>query len=243
MEVASVKIIYIPLRRNTIINFAVIAFLFVILLSINAGDAMTVLNPAGNEAIYKGNENKPVVALECNVVWGTEYVGPMLDILKENDIRITFFIGGEWAKDNPELLKRMAEEGHEIGNHGYSHKHHNNLNLDGNKREILETEKVIESILGIKTRLFAPPYGEFNKTTLQAAGSLGYRTIMWSIDTIDWRRDGTEKIIQRVMKNPHNGALILMHPTKDTLTALPVIIDKLQGLGYRFGTVSEAISE
>jgi probable sporulation protein (polysaccharide deacetylase family) len=243
MEVASVKIIYIPLRRNTIINFAVIAFLFVILLSINAGDAMTVLNPAGNEASYKGNENKPVVALECNVVWGTEYVGPMLDILKENDIRITFFIGGEWAKDNPELLKRMAEEGHEIGNHGYSHKHHNNLNLDGNKREILETEKVIESILGIKTRLFAPPYGEFNKTTLQAAGSLGYRTIMWSIDTIDWRRDGTEKIIQRVMKNPHNGALILMHPTKDTLTALPVIIDKLQGLGYRFGTVSEAISE
>jgi probable sporulation protein (polysaccharide deacetylase family) len=243
MEVASVKVIYIPFRRTTVINLAVIAFLFLVLLTINAGEAMTVLNPSGSEAIYKGNESKPIVALECNVVWGTEYIAPMLDILKEKDIRITFFIGGDWAKENPELLKRMAEEGHEIGNHGYSHQHHNNLDLDGNKKEILNTEKVIESILGVKTTLFAPPYGEFNKTTLQAADSLGYQTIMWSIDTIDWRRDGVDKILQRALKDPHNGALILMHPTKDTVAALPAIIEKLQTLGYRFGTVSDAIKE
>jgi peptidoglycan/xylan/chitin deacetylase (PgdA/CDA1 family) len=154
---------------------------------------------------------------------------------------ITFFIGGDWAKNNPDLLKRIAGEGHEIGNHGYSHQHHNNLNLDGNRKEILDTEKVVEAVTGIKTTLFAPPYGEFNKTTLQAAASLGYQTIMWSIDTIDWRRDGTDKILQRVMKDPHNGALILMHPTADTVTALPVMIEKLQGLGYHIGTVSDAI--
>jgi len=100
---------------------------------------------------------------------------------------------------------------------------------------------VIEAETGIKTTLFAPPYGEFNDTTLQAADSLGYRTIMWSIDTIDWKRDGKEKILQRVMKNPHNGALILMHPTADTVAVLPVIIEKLQGLGYHIGTVSDAI--
>jgi len=243
MEVTPVKVIFIPLRRNTILNLVIIVLLFVVLLSINAGDAMTVLNPSYNEAIYKGNENRPLIALECNVVWGTEYIPPMLDILKEHDVKITFFIGGEWAKDNPDLLKRMAEEGHEIGNHGYSHKHHNSLNLDGNRKEIMDTEKVIEEVLGIKTRLFAPPYGEYNKTTLQAASSLGYQTIMWSIDTIDWRRDGTDKIIQRVMKNPHNGALILMHPTADTNKALPVIIERMRELGYRFSTVSDVLSD
>jgi len=241
MEVETVKVIFLSFRRNTIIHFAIVALLFLLLLSIHAGEAMTVLNPSDNTPIYKGNENEQVIALECNVVWGTEYIGPMLDILKEKDIRITFFIGGDWAKNNPDLLKRIAGEGHEIGNHGYSHQHHNNLNLDGNRKEILDTEKVVEAVTGIKTTLFAPPYGEFNKTTLQAAASLGYQTIMWSIDTIDWRRDGTDKILQRVMKDPHNGALILMHPTADTVTALPVMIEKLQGLGYHIGTVSDAI--
>jgi peptidoglycan/xylan/chitin deacetylase (PgdA/CDA1 family) len=105
------------------------------------------------------------------------------------------------------------------------------LNRTG--KEILDTEKEIESITAIKTRLFAPPYGEFNDTTLKAADSLGYKTIMWSIDTIDWRRDGVDKIIHRVMKNPHNGALVLMHPTADTVTALPIIIEGLAKPGLQ----------
>ena len=242
MEVESVKVIFLPFRRDAIIHFVIVALvLLLFVLSVQGREAISALNPAGGIPIYKGNETKQVVALECNVVWGTEYMEPMLDTLKEKDIRITFFVGGEWARDNPDLLKRMAEEGHEIGNHGYSHRHHNNLNLEGNRKEILDTEKVIEAAIGVKTSLFAPPYGEFNDITLQAADSLGYRTVLWSIDTIDWRRDGTDNILQRVMKNPHNGALILMHPTADTVTVLPVIIEKLQGLGYHIGSVSDAI--
>ena len=106
-----------------------------------------------------------------------------------------------------------------------------------------DTEKEIETITKIKTRLFAPPYGEYNDTTIKAADSLGYRTIMWSIDTIDWRRDGIDKIIHRVMKNPHNGALVLMHPTADTVSALPVIIEGLKNQGFNIGTVSDALKE
>lgn len=235
------KILFIPLKRKTLAQVSVITFAIVLLLLLNSTEAIMVLNPTYKQAIYKGNENNSIIAFECNVVWGTEHVGPMLDIFKEQDIRITFFIGGEWAKDNPDLLKRMVVEGHELGNHGYSHKHHNNLNLEQNRKEILDTEKVIESITGIKTSLFAPPYGEFNDTTLKAAHSLNYQTIMWSIDTIDWRRDGVDKIIARVMKNPHNGALVLMHPTADTVTALPIIIEKLKSLDYSIGTVTDAL--
>ncbi|HHY81063.1 MAG TPA: polysaccharide deacetylase family protein [Clostridiales bacterium] len=237
------KVIFIPIRRNTVIHLLVISFLILLLIFLNTGEAMSVLNRTLSKPIYQGNSSKPIIAFECNVVWGTEYIAPMLDILKKYDIHITFFVGGDWAKDNEELLKRMVEEGHEIGNHGYNHKHHSRLSLDENRKEILDTEKVIESITGVKTKLFAPPYGEYNDTTVQAADSLGYRTIMWSIDTIDWRRDGTDKIIQRVLKNPHNGALVLMHPTADTISALPVIIERLMEQGYSIGTVSDAIAE
>src|SRR5665648_246243 len=123
------KVIFIPIKKNVIVNLVVISVLLLALLSLNVGNAMTVLNNVTSNPIYKGNENKPVIAFECNVVWGTEYVPQILDIFKEKDIKITFFIGGQWAKDNPELLKRIANEGHEIGNHGYKHKHHNQLDI------------------------------------------------------------------------------------------------------------------
>jgi probable sporulation protein (polysaccharide deacetylase family) len=237
------KVVFIPLRRNAIFQILIVSSLFMLLIFFNSTEAVTVLSPTFEPPIYNGNENNPTIAFECNVVWGTEYIIPMLQIFKEHDIRITFFIGGEWARENPELLKKIASEGHELGNHGYSHKHHSKLDFNQNRYEILETEKEIESITGVKTNLFAPPYGEFNDITLKAAHSLGYKTIMWSIDTIDWRRDGTEKIINRVMKNPHNGALVLMHPTADTVAALPVIIEGLQKQGFKIGTVSEALEE
>jgi len=230
-------------KRTLILCFAVVA-LIAFILSSGRGETLYVLSylSSGNP-IYKGDESQPRVAFECNVVWGTEYVPAMLDIFKQHGIKITFFIGGQWAEQNPELLKRMVQEGHELGNHGYSHKYHSKLNLEQNREEIMKAEKAIERITGVKTRLFAPPYGDFNKTTLQAAQSLGYKTIMWSIDTIDWRGDGVDSIIKRVFKNPHNGAFILMHPTEDTIKALPVIINGLRQRGYEIGRISDLLNE
>ncbi len=235
--------VLIVVKKRTIFLCVTAVILVTFLFSIGWGRTLSVLNYLTGNPIYKGDENKPQVAFECNVVWGTEYVPLMLDIFKENNIKITFFIGGAWAKQNPDLLKRMINEGHEIGNHGYDHKYHSKLNLEDNRKEIIRTEMVIKEIAGIKTRLFAPPYGDFNKTTLQAAQSLGYKTIMWSIDTIDWRRDGAHKITERVLKNPHNGAFILMHPTEDTVKALPGIINQLGQGGYQIGTISDLLAK
>jgi len=232
----------IVLRKKHIVLCFAIMMLIAIVASLGWDETRSVLSFSALSPIYKGPETHPLVAFECNVVWGTEYIPDMLDLLKENNIRITFFIGGEWAKDNPELLKRMVHEGHEIGNHGYHHKYHSKLSFEENCQEIIMTERTIEEIRGIKTRLFAPPYGDFNNTTLRAANSLGYKTIMWSIDTIDWRRDGVENIVKRVMKNPHKGAFILMHPTEDTIKALPIIIENLRQKGLEIGRISDLIS-
>ncbi|MCL6613832.1 MAG: polysaccharide deacetylase family protein, partial [Firmicutes bacterium] len=108
--------------------------------------------------------------------------------------------------------------------------------------EITDAEKAIEKITGKKTVLFAPPYGEFSELTLKAAESLNYKLIMWSIDTIDWKKPGVDYIVKKILKNADNGKIVLMHPTEDTVRALPVVIDNLQNQGYRITSVTELLS-
>jgi len=193
------------------------------------------------DPIYKGDEGDKKVAFACNVVWGNEYLPDMLSEFKKNNIRITFFIGGDWADKNKELLMRIYSDNHEIGNHGYNHLKHTQINDEKNKEEIIKTEEVIHSILGIKTNLFAPPYGDVNKKVTQIAEDLGYKVIMWSIDTIDWNTKDYTKILERVNKKIHNGAIILMHPTESTVKALPILINNILNSGYEIVPVSEVL--
>jgi probable sporulation protein (polysaccharide deacetylase family) len=193
------------------------------------------------EPIYKGLEEDREVAFACNVVWGEEFLPEMLKIFKENDIKISFFIGGQWAEKNEELLKAIHSEGHELGNHGYKHLYHSKLTPEANKQEIIKTEEAVKRITGVKTELFAPPYGDLNDTVVSSAESLGYKVIMWSVDTIDWNTKDYRKILERVEKKHHNGAIILMHPKKVTIEALPTMINNLRSHGYKITTVSEVL--
>ena len=191
--------------------------------------------------IFHGNSATPKVAFACNVFWGEEYLPAMLSTLNENNIKITFFIGGSWGKRFPALVTELATQGHELGNHTYSHPHPNTISKEKNKEQILRTEELVKELTTMKTSLYAPPYGEYNDTVLSAANELGYTTIMWSIDTIDWQRPPTEIIINRVMKKLHNGAIILIHPTEVTSKALPELIQQIQRKGYTISTVSDII--
>ncbi len=193
--------------------------------------------------IYHGKDTTNKVAFACNVFWGEEYLPAMLDTFAQNNVHITFFIGGSWAKQYPEILKTIAQGGHELANHSYSHPHPNALSKEKNQEQIIKTQAAIEEITGQKTVLYAPPYGEFNETVLNAAHELGYPTIMWSIDTIDWRRPDPGVIYGRIMKKIHPGAIILMHPTDPTSKALPGIIKDLRDKGYTITTVSDIIKD
>jgi len=193
--------------------------------------------------IYEGRGDKKAIAFTCNVAWGNEFLPPMLKVFEDKDVKITFFVEGRWAEKNPELLRLIDSKGHEIGNHGYSHAHHAQLSLEQNINEITDAEKVFEKITGKKTLLFAPPYGEFSELTEKAAESLNYKLIMWSIDTIDWKKPGVDYIVNKVLKNAGNGKIVLMHPTEDTVSAMPVIIENLQKQGYKITTVGDLLSE
>lgn len=195
------------------------------------------LAPAA-QPIFHGSSQAPRVALACNVFWGEEYLDTMLEVLAAQKISISFFIGGSWAKRNPETLLRIAESGHELGNHSYSHPHPKALNREQNQQEIQAAADIIYRITGHQTKLYAPPYGEYDEQALTAAADLGYKNILWSIDTIDWRRPPATVIIERVTKKLHNGAIILMHPTQPTVEALPELLQRIQAAGYEVVTVS-----
>ncbi len=217
-------------------GFAAAFFVLACLLPGLAERITTVLNAP--VPVYKGHPGKQQVALACNIFWGEEYLPAMLDALDRAGAKATFFIGGSWASRHPELVKQLADRGHELGNHSYSHPHPNSLGKQENQEQILRTERLVAGLTGVKTTLYAPPYGEFNAAVLAAAAELGYTTILWSIDTIDWKRPPAETILARVLGKLHNGAIILMHPTEPTAQALPELLFRIGERGYAVKPVS-----
>ena len=192
------------------------------------------------EPYYSGRSDTKI-SLMINVYWGTEYIEPMLEILDRYHAKTTFFVGWSWAVGNAETLKRIYAAGHEIGNHGYYHKDHSKIDAAYNKKEISEAHSAVKDILGLDMTLFAPPSGAFGDDTLSVAMDLGYRTVMWTRDTVDWRDHDAELIYKRAVKNVKGGDLILMHPTECTVKALERIIIEASNRGLKVGTVSEVL--
>ena len=197
---------------------------------------------ASENVIYRGNTNNKNISLMFNVYWGSDEVEQILDILTEKEVKATFFLGGSWADDNNDLILKIYEQGYEIGNHGYFHKDHTKISKEKNIQEISLTSELIEKICGNKVTLFAPPSGAYNKAMVNVCNDLGYKVIMWSKDTIDWRDKDENLCYNRAIKNPANGDLILMHPMVHTVKALPKIIDFYKQNGYNIVTVSENIA-
>ncbi len=232
---------FIILGRKTLISILVVALVLIILLVgfLRLNRAKEVFN---KDIYYQGSREEKIVAFACNIDWGNEYIGDMLDIFHDNKIKISFFPTGRWAEENRDLLLKIYRAGHEIGNHGYSHLDYDKLDYDGNYKEIAKAHKVIEGIIDESPKYFAPPSGAYNEFTIQAARNLGYKTILWSIDTIDWREDShKDLIVSRVIEKIHNSAIVLMHPTDETRKALPEIINKLYEMGYKIGRISDII--
>ncbi|MGN0820000.1 MAG: polysaccharide deacetylase family protein [Christensenellaceae bacterium] len=193
--------------------------------------------------IYNGNREGNSVALMFNVYENSENVKKIIGKLKEYNYKATFFVGGCWADDNNDAIAYIIESGNEIANHGYFHKNHKKLDLEQNISEIKNNHELIKGICGVEMKLFAPPSGAFNKDTLKASEMLGYKTIMWTKDTIDWRDKDVEKIVSRATKNLIGGDLVLMHPKDQTVVALDRILKYINEQGMVADTVSHVIAE
>ncbi len=194
--------------------------------------------------IYCVDTNEPVVALTFDSAWGTEDLGEILDILKKHNAPATFFVTGEWALKNPDAIVSIDNAGHEIANHGNSHKHMPQLSQADMAVEIKGCHDIIKKLTGKDMTLFRAPYSDWNDEVVATAHTLGYMSINQSVDSLDWKDYGVDSIIRTVCehKNLENGSIILLHNgstyTKD---ALDIMLTNLEQQGYSFVKVSNLI--
>ncbi len=219
----------------------VIMAMFIALIAITFSNSRALSVSGDSRVIYSGNSENNNVSFMINVYQHEDCVKNMLDILDIFNVKTTFFIGGSWAVKNIDLVKEIYTRGHELGNHGFYHRDHDKIDFDTNIQEITLCHKVVSENLGIEMTLFAPPSGAYDITTVDAATSLNYKTIMWTHDTIDWRDQDADLIYKRATKNLSNGDLILMHPTEKTVTALTSILSQAINNGFNPTTVSKCL--
>ena len=194
--------------------------------------------------IYSVESKEKVVALSFDAAWGNEDTQTILDILKENEIKVTFFMTGEWVNKYPEDVKKIAAEGHALGNHSENHKKMSAISAEECKKEILTVHNKVRELTGVEMEVFRPPYGDYDDKLVNVTYELGYYPIQWSVDSLDWKNYGVSSIIDTVVNHKalENGSIILMHNgSKYTADALQGVIDGLKKQGYTFVTIPELI--
>jgi polysaccharide deacetylase family sporulation protein PdaB len=192
--------------------------------------------------IYGVDTTERKVAISFDAAWGAEKTPEILDILDRYGVKTTFFLVGFWIDEHPDMVKEIAARGHEIGNHTANHPHLNSLDKEDIKRELAVVHEQIKSLTGQTAVLFRPPFGEYSNKVIEAARELGYYTIQWSVDSLDWQDLSADAIYRRVVGNVHPGAIVLFHNNAThTPAALPRIIETLKVDGYEIVPVSELI--
>lgn len=191
--------------------------------------------------IINGSTEDKVVYLTFDDGPKEKITPSILDILKQNNVKASFFFIGNRIKNNEKIVQRAYEEGHVVLNHSWSHPRLVTLTQDNIEKEIKETEDVLSTLVGKRPLLMRPPFGEVNSALLQTLKGLHYKIIIWSLDSFDWSKIEKDDIVDNVMSNVRPGEIILMHGKTETLKALPVIIEKLREQGYRFATVDSLV--
>jgi delta-lactam-biosynthetic de-N-acetylase len=202
------------------------------------------VQPVSPAEIDIGNTGRARIALTFDAGGPSEPTARILDILARHHVRATFFITGDWANLNPDLVRRIHNEGHEIGDHTMHHPDLRTLPDQEVCTELTQAEQVISSLTGVTTRpYYRPPYGGRDDRVRGLAAQVGYRTVYWTIDTLDWQTNATpESITKIVMDHITNGAIILMHAGSQVESeTLDGLMTKIEQMGYQLVTVTQAL--
>jgi peptidoglycan/xylan/chitin deacetylase (PgdA/CDA1 family) len=168
----------------------------------------------------------------------------LLDILKQRNIKATFYVVGKCAKAYPHIIRRILAEGHEIGNHTWDHKALSSLSDEQVRKELKMTEDAVFEASGYRMRSMRPPYGATNLRLNQMwFKEFGYPTMMWSVDPLDWKNRNSATVTSRIVNSVHKGAIILAHDIHGTtVNAMPSTFDQILAKGYRFLTVGQLLN-
>lgn len=210
-------------------------------------DNVSVFAPHPPSAIYNVPTDRKVVALTFDISWGDKRAEPILDILKNKGVNnATFFLSSPWSKTHPDIVKKIVDDGYEIGSHGHKHDNYSQYSDEEIRNQIQTANDILTDMTGRTPNLIRLPNGDFDKRVLRIAESMNYKVIQWDTDSLDWKNPGVNTIVSRVVTKAHPGDIILLHASdscKQTHEALPIIIDQLRAQGYDFVTVSQLLSQ
>ena len=202
----------------------------------------TILNFNRKVPIYCVQTEEKRIAISFDAAWGADRTDELLAILDEYDVKTTFFLVAFWLERYPEVAAHIPAAGHEIGNHSATHPHMAQLSKEQIRQEIQTTHELIKEITQQEANLFRPPFGEYNNLLLDTMEELGYYTIQWSIDSLDWRPTTPQEIVQRVTSKIAPGAIVLFHNNAEhTPAALRPILDYCCQEGYEVVPISELL--
>ncbi|MGB2403349.1 MAG: polysaccharide deacetylase family protein [Akkermansiaceae bacterium] len=192
----------------------------------------------------RGRTDLPYIAMTFDDGPHPQNTPRLLDMLRERNIKATFYVVGRNVNLYPHIVRRIVAEGHEIGNHTWTHRNLTSLSNASVRLEMDRTRDVIISACGVEPRTMRPPYGALRES--QRAWihkEYGYPTIMWNVDPMDWRRPGVSVVTSRILEKTRNGSIVLAHDLhKPTVDAMPKTLDGLLERGFQFVTVSQLLS-
>ena len=223
--------------------------LFLTVLAAGAQDSNTTPSPSPSPAklatYSQVRVDQPYIAMTFDDGPSSENTPRLLEMLKQRNIKATFFLIGQNAAANPDLVRRIFAEGHEIGNHSWTHPQLSKLSDDRVTTEITKTQDAIKNASGYTPALLRPPYGAITARQREwIENQFGLNIILWSVDPLDWKRPGASVITQRILSLVRPGAIILSHDIhKQTIDAMPATLDGLISKGYKFVTVTQLIAK
>lgn len=194
--------------------------------------------------IYCVQTDKPQVSVSFDAAWGADDTDELLRILKENDVKATFFLCGYWVEKYPEEVKKIAAEGHDLGNHSATHPHMSRISSEEIAQELQKCHENVKKLTRVEMELFRPPFGEYDNHVIETAEQNGYYTIQWDVDSLDWKEQGAEEEIRQVLEHKHlgNGSIILFHnDAKYTPKVLDTILKGIKEKGFEIVPISQLI--
>ena len=238
------------MKKKNILHLNLLFYIFIILLiKCYFYTSVTISSNNYGKIINHGPKEEKLIALTFDDGPHPQYTEEILDILKEYDAKATFFVLGKFAELYPEIIKRQSREGHEIGNHTYSHIDIKKSTKDKLLDEYEKTQNIIAKLTDNKPKLFRPPYGSFNNNTIDIVEMDNSIIVLWSShqDSKDWSNPDVKKIVNSTLSNVKNGDIILFHDyvyyeKSNTVEALKEILPELKNRGYKFVTISELIN-
>lgn len=222
------------------------------------GDSGTEQQPTGNasadelkkyDAFYIGDNSEKIIYLTFDCGYENGNTEAILDALKKHQAPATFFVVGHFLESAPELVKRMAEEGHTVGNHTYHHPDMSAISdMESFQKELDSVSSLYEEVTGQEmTKYYRPPQGKYSTDNLAMAKELGYQTFFWSLAYVDWNKDAQptkEEAFEKLIGRIHPGAIVLLHNTSSTNGAiLDELLTKWEEMGYRFAPLSELVEK